>query len=294
MFELKKVGAKTWYMSAPTNVGFYLYNAPEVCMIDAGGNREAASRALSHIREQGWRLTGVFLTHSHSDHVGGAAYLREQTGCGVYAPGISAAAVRHSFLIATTLYGGCPSPEMCSNLLLPPPCECAEMTGRELPPGLEFTRLDGHDMAQVAFRTPDGVWFTADCVVSAEALKKHRISFLYNISQHLGSLQRLAGLEGDLFIPAHDSPCADISPLVRENTAAVLEVARDIREMCGTPKTIDELIALCLEKYHIRLYLMQYLLVGQTVRSYVSRLLEQGEIEPVYERTTLKFIKTNQ
>lgn len=291
MYELKKVGARTWYMSAPTNVGFYLYNAPEVCMIDAGGDREAASRALEHIRAQGWRLTKLFLTHSHSDHVGGAATLQEQTGCEVYAPGISAGAVRHSFLISTTLYGGCPTPEMCTKLLLPPACECAELTGQELPPGLSFMRLDGHDMAQAVFRTEDEVWFTADCVVSADALSKHRISFVYNITEHLRSLEALAELKGRLFIPSHDVPCEEILPLVQENTAAVLEVSQDIREMCCSPKTIDEIIALALEKYHIRLYLMQYLLVGQTVRSHISRLLEMGELAPVYDGTTLKFKK---
>ena len=67
------------------------------------------------------------------------------------------------------------------------------------------------------------------------------------------------------------------------------EVAADIEEMCGTPQTIDDLIAKCLEKYHIRLYLMQYLLVGQTVRSYVTWLLKTGRIEPVYEGSRLLF-----
>ena len=73
------------------------------------------------------------------------------------------------------------------------------------------------------------------------------------------------------------------------NSAAVKEVADDIAEMCSQPRTIDELIAMALEKYHIRLYLMQYLLVGQTVRSHVSRLLELGRLNAVYSGTSLYF-----
>ena len=76
---------------------------------------------------------------------------------------------------------------------------------------------------------------------------------------------------------------------MRENLSAIDDVADDIAKMCNSPKTIDDLIAECLEKYHIRLYLMQYLLVGQTVRSYVTWLLEQKRIEPVYEGTRLLF-----
>ena len=134
-------------------------------MIDAG-SRDIATGVLEQVRSHGWELKKLFLTHSHADHVAGAAFLREQTGCEVCAPGISAAAVEHSFLIPVTLYGGSTTPEMCSRLLTPPPCACSELSGDALPPGLDFERLDGHDMAQAAFRTRDGVWFTADAVVS--------------------------------------------------------------------------------------------------------------------------------
>lgn len=293
MYELIQTGADTWYMSAPTNMGFYRYSRSEVCAIDAA-DKPTAEQALRHIKEQGWRLTKLFLTHSHADHVSGAAYLREQTGCEVYAPGISAAAVEHSFLIATTLYGGRPAEEMCSRLLLPPACPCKELTSDALPDGLEFTRLDGHDMAQAAFRTADGVWFTGDCVISAEALEKHRISFMYNIGQHLQSLEKLSGLSGELFIPAHDQPCRDVKPLAEINRAAVLEVASDIRNMCAQPVTIDELIEKSLEKYGIRLYLMRYLLVGETVRSYLSWLLEKGEVRTVFSGTKLLWQNTEE
>ena len=259
-------------------------------MIDAG-SRDIAAQVLEQLASRGWELKKLFLTHSHADHVAGAAFLREQTGCEVYAPGVSAAAVKHSFLIPVTLYGGSTTPEMSSKLLTPPPCDCTELSGEALPPGLDFVRLDGHDMAQAVFRTRDGVWFTADAVVSAQALQKHRISFVYSQEQHRDSLERLKGFEGTLFIPAHDVPCADIVPLVETNLAAMDEVADDICEMCRVPQTIDDLIAKCLERYSIRLYLMQYLLVGQTVRSYVTWLLKNKRIEPVYEGTRLLFSK---
>lgn len=293
MYELKKVGERTWYMSAPTNIGFYLHNAPEVCMIDAGGDREAAEKALEHIRAQGWRLTGLFLTHSHADHTGGAAFIHEQTSCRVFAPGISAAVVKHSFLLPTTLYGGCPNTEMCNKFLFPPACDCAELTEQALPAGLHAVRLDGHDMAQTAYKTSDGVCFTADCVVSSFALSKHRISFIYSVGHHFEALETLYRLDGSLFIPSHDIPCIDIKPLVQINRDAVHEVARDILEMCSQPLTIDEIISRALEKYSIRLYLMQYLLVGQTVRSYISWLQEKGDIVPVFDGTKLLFVRSD-
>lgn len=288
MYSLIRVGEDTWYAPTPTNIGIFRYSEHEVCMIDSG-SRDIAARIMDQIIGRGWELKKLFLTHSHADHVAGAAFLREQTGCEVYAPGISAAAVKHSFLIPVTLYGGSTSPEMSSKLLTPPPCDCTELSGDVLPQGLDFARLDGHDMAQAVFRTRDGVWFTADAVVSAADLRKHRISFVYSQEQHRASLDRLKDFKGELFVPSHDIPCRDIAPLVRENLAAMDEVAADIEKMCSIPQTIDDLIEKCLEKYHIRLYLMQYLLVGQTVRGYVTWLLNEKRIEPVYEGTRLLF-----
>lgn len=295
MYELIKLGDRTWYMAAPCNVGFWLSGAGEVCMIDAGGDKSAAQRALEHIQREGWKLSAVYLTHSHADHCGGAAYLHEQTGCSVYAPGVCAAAVTHSFLTAVTLYGGHTTAEMAGRLLVPPSCPCSELSADSMPQGLSFERLDGHDMAHCGYLTADGVWFTGDAVISEQALEKHRISFLHDVAEHLRTLDKLSmlhaerRLRGSLFVPAHDEPLSDISRLVEVNRSAVLEVAEDIKKMCDLPATIDEVIERSLEKYHIRLYLMQYLLVGQTVRSHISRLLELGELKAVYSGTKLMF-----
>ena len=64
--------------------------------------------------------------------------------------------------------------------------------------------------------------------------------------------------------------------------------------MCAQPVTIDELIEKSLEKYGIRLYLMQYLLVGETVRSYLSWLLEKGEVRTVFSGTKLLWQNTEE
>ena len=92
LYSLIRVGEDTWYAPTPTNVGIFRYSGREVCMIDAG-SRDIAAGVLEQVRAHGWELKKLFLTHSHADHVAGAAFLREQTGCEVCAPGISAAAV---------------------------------------------------------------------------------------------------------------------------------------------------------------------------------------------------------
>lgn len=287
MFELHRVGERTYYIDASTNMGIYLYGYNKVCMIDAGGDEESAKEALARIEEQGWLLETVFCTHSHADHTGGCAYLKEHTGCRVYAPKTEAAIVANSILNPTYLYGGYPMEELRTKLLFMPRCECEVIAPEVLPEGLEYIHLNGHSFEMVTFGTPDGVWFTADAVMDRETLTKYKISFLYDIAEHLRSLETVKELSGRLFIPSHFEPFSEIRELAEMNRRSALEVAEDIKRLCRGGLTLDELLERLFELYDIRPRLIRYALVGCTTRSYLSWLYERGEILPVFEGTRL-------
>lgn len=286
MYELKQVGEHTYYIAAPTNIGIYEYGG-RCCLIDAGCDSGAAEMILSLIAERGWTLEKVFCTHSHADHTGGCSALRERTGCEVYAPGVCASVLRYSYLQPVTLFGGYPMREMRSRFVTAKPCECMELTESALPVGLTFEHIDGHDFEQAAFKTGDGVWFTADCAVDKSVIERYKISFLYDIAEHLRSLEKLKAFEGELFIPSHSAPITDIAELAEENIRNVHEVAAVIKRLLETPRTIDGLIEKLFAEFGIKLYLMQYELIGSTARSYLSWLKENGEIECVFEGSRL-------
>ncbi len=286
MYSLNKVGEHTYYIDSPANVGLYEYGG-KVCMIDSGSDKDAAKKALKHIEEQGWTLEKVICTHSHADHAGGAALLRQRTGCTVYAAGTGAAIIENPILEPVNLFGGFPLKDMCSKFTMSPACECEKLTEDVLPQGLSFTHLDGHDFEQVAVKTSDGVWFIADAVVSTETLSKYKIAFLYDIATHLESLKKLETLEGRLFIPAHCEPMESVTELARANSANIFEVAEVIKKFCADGLTVDDLLEKLFAEFGIRLYLMQYALIGHTTRSYLSWLCSRGEMEPVFEGTRL-------
>lgn len=286
MYDLKQVGEHTYYIEAPTNIGVYEYGG-KCSLIDAGGDSGAAEMILQRIEDRGWTLEKVFCTHSHADHTGGCFALHERIGCDVYAPGVCAAVVRHSFLQPVTLYGGFPTKEMRSKFVMAKPCECSELTAEALPEGLTFEHIDGHDFEQSAFGTSDGVWFTADGAVDENVIQRYKISFLYNIGEHLRSLEKLKTFEGSLFIPSHSAPLTNISELAAENIRNVHEVACVIKRILEAPLTIDGLIERLFAEFGIKLYLMQYELVGATTRSYLSWLKENGEVECVFEGSRL-------
>lgn len=289
MYELNQVGERTYYISCTTNLGIYVYNNGSVCMIDAGCDNEAAQKALDHIAANGWHLEIVLNTHCHADHTYANAYLKEKTGCKIYSPGADSAISTYSYLNATYLFGGFPPKELDSKFTLAPACETLPVTPDILPEGISCIHVDGHSFEQLAYRTPDDVWFVADSVIAAETFPKYKISFLYSVEEHLKTLQRLETLGGRLFIPSHRPPLDDIAPLAKLNSQNVLEVAEDIKRFCADGVTIDELLEKIFAAYGIKLYVMQYALVGYTAKSYLSYLQRRGEITAVFEGTKLKW-----
>lgn len=286
MNELNQVGEHTYYMDSFANVGVFEYGG-KCCFIDSGGDRASAERALSLIEERGFTLEKVFLTHSHADHIGGAAILRRKTGCAVYAPGVCAALVEYPALTPVTLFGGYPTEEMRPRVIMSEPCECEKLTESALPSGLRYIHIDGHDFEQAAFGTSDGVWFCADGVVGEHILGKYKIAFMHDIEAHLQSLETLKTLDGKLFIPAHDNPCEDIKPLVDKNIENILFVLEEIKRFCADGITIDALLEKIFSEFRIKLYLTQYELIGHTARSCLAYLKKKGEIACVYEGSRL-------
>ncbi len=293
MYDLHQVGEHTYYIDGMTNLGIYVYGNNKACMIDAGSDNEAAQKALDHIAANGWRLEKVLNTHCHADHTYANAYLKEKTGCKIYSPGADAAISTYSYLNATYLYGGYPPKELDNKFTLAPACECIPITPDVLPEGMQYIHVNGHSFEQLAYRTPDGVWFVADAVIAAETFPKYKISFLYSIEEQLKTLERLKTLQGSLFIPSHRPPLDSIAQLAELNRINLLEVAQDIKRFCADGVTIDELLEKVFAEYNIRLYIMQYALVGYTTRSYLAWLQRKGEITAVFEGTKLKWKTVN-
>ena len=134
---------------------------------------------------------------------------------------------------------------------------------------------------------PDGVVFLADCISSRETLEKYAVSFIYDVGAYLETLDMVEGMEAAMFVPAHAEASADIKELVRYNRNKVHEVADRILSICREPICFERILQEVFKGYGLVMNFEQYVLVGSTVRSYLSWLKDSGKLEVTFQDSML-------
>ena len=279
MYELIQITDRTYYIQSPAKIGLVRLDDREVCLIDSGNDKDAGKKVRQLLDKNGWSLRAIYNTHSNADHIGGNKYLQAQTGCKVYAPGIEAAFTRYPVLEPAFLYGGYPCKDLRHKFLLAQESDVEPLVEAALPEGFELIQLPGHFFDMVGFRTPDDVVFLADCLSSRETLEKYQISFIYDVGAYLDTLEMVKGLKARMFVPAHAAATEEIAELAQYNIDKVQEIADRIQDICQEPQCFEDILQRLFTDYGLAMTFEQYVLVGSTVRSYLSWLRDSGRAE---------------
>lgn len=292
MYELVKLNERSYYIESPAKVGIYKISDSEVCLIDSGNDKDMGKKIKKILEGENWTLKCILNTHSHADHIGGNQYLQKQYGCEIFAPKMESAVVASPVFEPISLYGGCPPKALRHKFLMAQPSEVKLLTEAVLPEGLSVINLPGHSFDMVGFRDSEGVVFLADALCSAQTLEKYPISFFYDVEAYLESLESLKTIEGKLFVPSHVAPTEDIAPLAQLNIDKALEIGEKIVEILETAMSFDALLQKLFQHYDMTMSIEQYVLVGGTVKSYLSYLLGLGKIAYRVENSMIVWCAT--
>ena len=287
MYELIQVSENCYYIQSPAKIGVVKLSDTEVCFIDSGSDKDAGRKARQVLDANGWKLKAIYNTHANADHIGGNKYLQGQTKCKIYVPGIDCGITRYPVLEPAFLYGGYPCKDLRHKFLMAQESDAEYLTKETLPAGFEAIPLPGHFFDMAGFRTPDDVVYLADCLSSRETLDKYRIGFIYDVAAYIQTLEAVKGMKAKLFVPAHAEPTEDIAELAQYNIDIVNEIAAKILELCREPMCFETLLQKLFDLYALDMNFEQYVLVGSTVRSYLSWLRDSGRVEPVFEDNRL-------
>ncbi len=282
-----QVSDRCYYINCPAKIGVYFARENGVYLIDSGNDKDAGRKVRQILERNGWRLLGILNTHSNADHIGGNHYLQGQTGCKIYAGGIEAAFTQYPLLEPSFLYGGYPCKDLRHKFLLAQESRVCGFAEDGFPEEIEVLPLPGHFFDMVGFRTPDDVVFLADCISSIETLEKYAISFIYDVGAYLETLDQVEAMEAAFFVPAHAEASSNVRALVQYNRRKVYEVAEHIQTICREPMISERILQRIFQEYGLTMNFEQYVLVGSTVRSYLSWLKDQGKVNARFEENLL-------
>lgn len=276
--ELIKVGDKTYYIKNPTNIGIYKISDNDVYLIDSGNDKDAGKKILKIINEQGWNVKGIINTHSNADHIGGNKVIQDRTNCIILANNIEKSFAEFPILESSFLYGGYPFKDIRNKFLLAKESVVVPIENN-LPEGLEYFSLKGHFFDMIGIKTSDNVYFLADSLFSKETITKYHLFFIYNVREFLNTLNYLQTLNGTLYIPSHCEATNDISVLIDLNRKKINEIIDKIYNACKNEITFEDILKYIFDEYSLTINGNQYVLIGSTIRSYLSYLVDENKLK---------------
>ena len=283
MYELIQAGENTFYIQSPAKIGVYRVSPNEVYLIDSGNDKDAGRRIRKILDEQGWTLRGILNTHSNSDHIGGNAYLQSNTGCKVFSGGIEKVFTERTILEPSFLWGGFPCKELRHKFLMAQESGAREFSDPDFPKEIEVIPLPGHFFDMAGFRTPDGVVFLADCLSGRPTLEKYGITFIYDVAEYLKTLEKVKAMTAKMFVPSHADAAENIAELAQLNIDKVNEIAEKIVGICAEPVSFEQILKRLFNEYGLKMTFEQHVLVGSTVRSYLSWLYDTDRLTAEFE-----------
>ena len=275
--ELIQVGEKTYYIKNPTNIGIYKLDSENVFLIDTGNDKDAGRKILKIINEQGWNIKGIINTHSNADHIGGNKFIQDRTNCNIYSYNIEKSFTEYPILESSFLYGGYPFKDLRNKFLLAKNSNVININNN-LPDGLEYFPLKGHFFDMIGIKTSDNILFLADSLFSEETITKYHLFFIYDVKEYLNTLENLNNMKATLFIPSHCEATKNIDSLIEINRNKVNEIVETIYGFCKNEITFEEILKCIFDKYSLIMNTNQYVLIGITIKSYLSYLYDENKI----------------
>lgn len=273
--ELIHVKGNTYYIKNATNIGVYKVDDKNVYIIDSGSDKEAGKKIIKLMEENHLNIIGIISTHSNADHIGGNKVIQDRLGVPIFTSPLEKCFTEFPILEPSFLYGGYPFQELQNKFLL---AKKSVVNLESLPNDLEVIPLKGHFFDMIGIKTKDDVYFLADSLFSAATIQKYHVFFLYDVKEFLNTLDYLETLEGQFFIPSHVELMTDLSSIIKLNREKVLEIIKVICEVCQSGKTFEELLKNIFDYYHLVMNENQYVLIGSTIKSYLSYLHDQGKM----------------
>jgi glyoxylase-like metal-dependent hydrolase (beta-lactamase superfamily II) len=299
-----------YYISGPTNIGIIEERLSDtksnLYMIDSGCNTEDGKRIFTEITEyfsqKDITIKAIINTHSHADHCGANNYIQQKTNCEIWITENEQGSLINPFLQPIISWGGNPLPEINSsyyvaektvpNKIINPNEKLTLINGIKI----SFINLPGHYFEMVGILCEDNnkkVLFASDGIFGRKNIGKYWIPFLYDVKEFKNSLDTISSLNADFCIPGHGEPTSQIEETVELNKIAIISNEQCILEALKyKEQTQEDILKYVADKNEINLHIAQYMLIGCTIKAYLTFLYNEGKISYHIKENKMYWFKT--
>lgn len=237
------------------------------------------------------KIKAVINTHSHADHCGGNAYIVKTQNAQIWAPRNESKIMEFPRSLGVMYWGGIPFSDINNPVFVVP--EALEVTKTFSDTSVDvgtatisFVPLPGHFFDQsgiFVYDKEDGLTtaYLGDGFFGMSLLKKFWIPFMYEPEKFRSSVLKIESSGADYFVPGHGELYTkdNITAAAEMNTMVTLETEFLIlRLLEEKPMTQEELLKAVTDYAGITMRPVQFVLIGTTLRSYLSSLLNRGKV----------------
>lgn len=299
-----------YYISGPTNIGIIEEQLSDtksnLYMIDSGCNTEDGKRIFTEITEyfsqKDITIKAIINTHSHADHCGANNYIQQKTNCEIWITENEQGSLINPFLQPIISWGGNPLPEINSSYYVAEKTVPNKIinTNKKLTLNngikLSFINLPGHYFEMIGILCENDnkkILFASDGIFGRKNIGKYWIPFLYDVKEFKNSLDTISSLNADFCIPGHGEPTSQIEETVELNKIAIISNEQCILEaLKHKNQTQEDILKYVADKNEINLHIAQYMLIGCTIKAYLTFLYNEGKISYHIKENKMYWFKT--
>lgn len=283
--KLKQAKGNTWYLEDWQLIPLYKLDQHRCILLDTG-LYEQRQEIEDTLLGAGLTPVGIIGTHSHNDHSSNHHYFQQKYRIPV-ALSMGEAAVccsketlkAHFFMNSISEFM---SNERVSHMLVRadriiwPEDQEFELCGVNF--GILHT--PGHSVDHIAIRTPDGVLYLGDALLTGAELRAARFPYHFCFEAAVQTLERLSAQRADLFLAAHKGIYGDLGDLPEQNIRLINSRAEGILKLLDKPLSFSELSMRVCAIFRLRSSARGAVaLYERNIHSYLEYLKDMGRVE---------------
>jgi len=282
--KINHVIGNTYYIDCKVAwIPFYKINDRDIILLDSGRFGQERDDMMALIADSGLRVTGILLSHIHTDHVGAVSRYKAQ-GAIVAAPEFEAQFISskqnlhmwYSYFTLQEMEGYLGDLYFTTEIPIKPTDDSVTLCGVTF--GVCHT--PGHTVRHISIMTPDNVLYVGDVLMGWEECRKVKLPFVYSIALDRETKLRLPEIRAKKYLLAHEGVLDSLDGLIEENNRVFDRCLETVYGLIQGEMTMEQITQASIPAFSLRPNTTNYRfrVYARNLGRFVDELVDAGRV----------------